>query len=311
MRIGIQNTKVLFIIRIASFVLLSIINAELFAQEVKVRAGFFEDSVIVGDVARFYLTASYPSKVNVLFPDSAFKFNPLEYESREYFATRTTNGISYDSVIYHLSVFEVDSLQQLLLPVFVVNENDCTQVLSAADTIILNTVVHDIKIDSIELGKLPLKESLAFHKMTSAFNYPVFFFVVASVLIVIAVAWFVFGKRVQKYFKMKRMIKAHQQFIHNFGREIGKVQASHTAVVTESTVAQWKKYMEQLERKPYTKLTSKEIQRIERNEGLGKILHRIDASIYGHQDITVSLFEELKAYAQERFNKKLEEVKNG
>jgi hypothetical protein len=96
-----------------------------------------------------------------------------------------------------------------------------------------------------------------------------------------------------------------------FAKEIMNVQSQHTPAVTEATVAHWKKYMEQLERKPYTKLTSKEIQRIERNEGLGNILHSIDASIYGHSTATTALFEDLKVFTQERFHQKLQEVKNG
>jgi hypothetical protein len=39
------------------------------AQEVEVRSGFFADSVTIGQPSGFYLSATYPSNANVLFPD--------------------------------------------------------------------------------------------------------------------------------------------------------------------------------------------------------------------------------------------------
>jgi hypothetical protein len=300
-----------FIVRITLLFLAWLVGASIQAQEVKVRGGFFEDSVHVGDVPRFYLTATYPSELNVLFPDSTFNYKPLEYETKQYFTTRTRDGISYDSVIYSLGVFELDSLQVLFLPVYLANEKDCTKFISNPDTLLFKTVIHDVKTDTLVLKKLPLKESIAFHPIDTMINYPVVSFVAGTILVVVALGWFLFGKRIRKHYRMKRLIKAHHAFIQVFTKEIGSVQSEHTPAVTEATVAHWKKYMEQLERKPYTKLTSKEIQRIESDENLGNILHSIDASIYGHSTATASLFENLKVFAQQRFHKKLEEVKNG
>ena len=83
-------------------------------QEVVVRGGFFLDSLSVGDETGFFLSATYPSNINVIFPDSTFDYHPFEFNRKRYFATQTTNGKSYDSVIYYLSTFEVDRLQQLI-----------------------------------------------------------------------------------------------------------------------------------------------------------------------------------------------------
>src|SRR5688572_4204833 len=118
------------------FLCLIFIFSQSTAQEkIEVRGGFFEDSIQVGRPARFYLTASYPSKINILFPDSTFGYAPLEFNKKEYFTTETNNGISYDSVIYHLNAFEIDSLQALGLPVFQINKSDCTLHVSNVDTI--------------------------------------------------------------------------------------------------------------------------------------------------------------------------------
>jgi hypothetical protein len=69
--------------------------------------------------------------------------------------------------------------------------------------------------------------------------------------------------------------------------------------------------MEQLESRPYTKLTSRETTQMENNEVLGKNLHSIDGAIYGHSTTVLEPLEDLRRYADQRFAKKLEEVKHG
>src|SRR5688500_16263838 len=93
-------------------------------QDVNVRGGFFLDSLRVGDQTGFYLTATYPSNLNIIFPDSTFNYHPFEFNKKRYFPTQTTDGKSYDSVIYYLSTFEVDRIQQLSLPVFQLNRSE-------------------------------------------------------------------------------------------------------------------------------------------------------------------------------------------
>jgi hypothetical protein len=135
--------------------------------------------------------------------------------------------------------------------------------------------------------------------------------VIGTVLIVVAALWFLFGKGVRRHYKIKRMIKAHQIFIAGFDQKITTVSQQYSPLSTEDTLVHWKRYLEQLERIPYTKLTSREIQRLEKDEQLGTTLHGIDEAIYGHNTQAAVLFESLKAFAQQRFNKKLEEVKHG
>ena len=42
------------------------------AQDITVRGGFFLDSLRVGDETGYYLSATYPSSLNIIFPDSTF-----------------------------------------------------------------------------------------------------------------------------------------------------------------------------------------------------------------------------------------------
>ena len=280
------------------------------AQDVIVRGGFFKDSLRVGDQTGFYLAAEYPTKLNILFPDSTFRFTPFEYENKRYFPTKTTKGRSYDSVIYYLSTFEVDSIQALSLPVFQLNPMDCTVFLSQRDTILLSELVKNLP-DTVTLKNLPLRMNVAYEDVPYLFNYLVAGIIVGVLLVIGGVVWIVFGKKIKRHYRLRRMQKAHQKFLEIFNLQVDSVKTAFSSVTTESALSQWKKYMEQLEARPYTKLTTKETLLIENNELLGRNLHAVDAAIYGHDTSVVESLESLRNFADRRFVQKLEEVKHG
>src|SRR5687768_12536023 len=88
------------------------------AQDIKVSGGFLKDSVQIGEPVAYFLSATYPQSLTVLFPDSTFSFKPFEYNRKRLSPTHTVGGVSHDSVVYYLSTFEVDKIQYLNLPVF-------------------------------------------------------------------------------------------------------------------------------------------------------------------------------------------------
>jgi hypothetical protein len=280
------------------------------AQEVEVRSGFFSDSVKIGEPSGFYLSASYPSTANVLFPDSAFNFAPFEFDRKKYFATETNDGRSYDSVVYYLSTFELDKIQTLSLPIFQLNPQDCTVFESKLDSVQLMLSATDIP-DTVSLKTLPLKMSLAYENVPYDFNYPVFFLALTVVLVAATIAWFVFGKKILRYLRLKRLLKAHRQFMKTFSSLIDGVSTTFSPASTENTMLFWRKYMEQLETKPFTKLTTTEMLRIHQDDVLDKNLHAIDSAIYGHNTSVVESLHRLKTYTDERFTNKLEELKRG
>jgi hypothetical protein len=280
------------------------------AQDVNVRSGFFLDSLKIGEPSGFYLTTTYPSNVNILYPDSSFNFFPFEFDHKKYFPTETTDGKSYDSVVYYLSTFELDEIQTLSLPIYQLNAKDCTAYESNRDSIRLILTATDIP-DTVSLQTLPLRESVAFENVPYGFNYPILIGVLSVLLVILALVWFFFGKKIRRYFRIKRMLKEHEQFANAFSSSIEKVSATFSPASTENTVSFWKKYMEQLEARPYTKLTTSELLRLQQDEALRKNLRAIDGAIYGHNTSVVDSLQGLKVYADERFNKKLEELKRG
>jgi hypothetical protein len=280
------------------------------AQEVKVTGRFLQDSVRLGQPVSFYLAAYYPATTTVLFPDSTFSFAPFEFQKKSFVPTSTKQGYSYDSVIYTLLTFEIDSLQFLHLPLFVVNEKDCVVVSSPIDTLLFSRLVKPLP-DSVQLAKVPLKTNTNYLKVSWLLNYPILLLFVGIVLVLLIAGWIIFGKRIKKYFRVKKLTKNHQAFVLQLSNATEKLQVNFSPQATESALLLWKKYLENLIGKPYTKFTTKEINELEKDERMILSLAAIDRMIYANQPDRIDHFVNLKSYSEDQFYKKLDEIKNG
>jgi hypothetical protein len=295
---------------IAIMIWVSCVNVTI-AQDVTVRGGFFLDSLHVGDETGFYISAQYPSNLNIVFPDSNFNYGPFEFINKEYFPTQTTSGQSYDSVIYYLSTFEIERLQMLSLPVFQLNNEDSTTYQTDIDTIALIELAKDLP-DTVTAQTVPLRQNTIHENVPKHFNYPVLIISLVALAVVAVIVWVLFGKKIRKHFKVKKMLKAHHRFLEVYDQQVETIKNAFSSTQTEHALSHWKKYMEQLESRPYTKLTSRETVRIENNnEVLGHNLYSIDGAIYGHNTRVVESLESLKQFADQRFGQKIEEVKHG
>ena len=298
-------------IRIFCVVLLFAACAVAIAQQpAQVRGSFFTDSASVGEIIPFALTATYPKTEQVLFPDSTFSFAPFEISTKKFFTTRTVGETSYDSAVYFLSTFEIDSIQSLRLPVFVLQEKDCIAVFSAVDHIGLRYRVTQ-SLDSISAEKLPLKISAAYQKVQWILNYP---FLLISILILaglLAAGWLVFGKRILKYLAIRKLHRNYEKFLERFNKSLETLGAEFSVKKAEGALFLWKGYMEELEAYPYTKSTSREILKKASDSKLDKALRSIDRGIYGGHDASVEPFRFLQTYSHLQFQKREDEVKNG
>lgn len=292
-----------------SLIVLISINTFAQAQEIKVNGYFSADSVKLGQPISFYLSARYPQSQTVLFPDSSYSFAPFEFQKKKITTTKTTNGISYDSVAYTLATFEIDRIQTLRLPVFIVHPKDCTVVYTNKDTVFFQALVKSLP-DSVQLEKLPLKTNTAYNPVSWLLNYPLLSIIIGILIALLAVGWIIFGKRIRKHFKLKRLNKEHQAFLQQFNSAIEK-NLSGTNTTAEAALVVWKKYLESLLSKPYTKLTSKEIIKAEKDVELAKALSRIDRTIYGNVPADDEPFSNLKSFSEQKFQTIIEELKNG
>lgn len=276
---------------------------------VDVRSRFQDDSVRIGEPIPFALTARYPKELNILFPDSSFSFAPFEFSSKKYFPTQTTGPISYDSVVYYLTTYEIDSLQKLSLPVFLVHPGDCTAVFSRSDTVYLKHTVANVP-DSVAAPQLPLKTQTSYLQVKWLFNYPLWLIIGGVLVILLIIGWLIFGKRIRHYLQIRKLKRYHRAFLTRYNDAIEQLKEGFSSPKAERALVVWKEYMESLEAKPYTKYTSKEILQIEKDEHLSGPLKNIDRMVYASQQLDPQSFSALKEYSQSRFNQKLEEVRH-
>jgi hypothetical protein len=295
--------------KIFFFVLMSFVVVSQ-AQDIRVNGGFLADSLQIGEQTAFYLAAHYPSDLNLLFPDSTADINPFELQKRVYFPTRTTNGISEDSAIYYLTTFEVDRIQSLSLPVYVVQPQDCTVFDSPRDSIQITQLVADVP-DSVSVDKLPLRMNAAYHNVDYQFNFWIALIACGLVVVIAVLIWIFFGKKIRVWLTSRRLRKRHLQFIQAYNESVRQLQTGFSPMTTETALSSWKKYMEQLEARPYTKLTTRETLQALKDDVLAKNLKSVDSAIYGHNTSVLESLEVLKGFADQRFSKKLEELKHG
>jgi len=281
------------------------------AQEIKVWGRFSSDSVQIGKPIEYYLSVHHPEHTNLLFPDSSFSFSPFEFQKKKITVTQTKNGVSVDSVIYFLATYEIDSLQRLKLPVFVVTGKDCTQVYSNTDTVYLKHLVKSIP-DSVALNQLPLKSNTHYLDVRWNLNYILLAIGSGLLFIIFILVWIIFGKRIKKYFKLRRLTKGYRIFLLQYEGLIDLLQKDFSVERAEQSLVVWKKYLETLTHIPYTKFTSKEIRSFERDETLGTSLSAIDRLIYGGLEENHRIpFDSLKDYVHRQYEKKKAEVANG
>lgn len=293
------------------FLCIWLVPACLNAQDVKLKSGFLQDSIRLGDPIEYYLVARYPSDLTVLFPDSTYKFAPFEFVSKKYFPTQTRQFESYDSAVYQFQTFEVLDVQYLSLPAFVVNPSDCTRYVPQRDSVFLKSMIREPIPDSLAAQDLPLKSNTLYNRVSFLFNYPVLVIVVGALFFISIIVWIVFGKKIKKYFRLRKLEKNHARFHDSFSLLLSQLKSHYAPDRTEEAVSLWKKYLEELERKPYTKLTTRETIRLEKDENLGESLHQLDMAIYGNNRAVLSPLEHLQQVARERLTRKIEEVKYG
>ncbi|MDN5202601.1 hypothetical protein QQ008_14530 [Fulvivirgaceae bacterium BMA10] len=275
------------------------------AQSIKPQGGFLQDSMKVGEEVTYTLSIKYPRELNVIFPDSLYNFSPFEFSKKAFFNTSSDSLFSYDSAVYTLSSFEIDKVQSLALPVFLLDKGDSAILAAEMDSIFLQELISQMP-DSVAL-----KENTGYRAVGFQFNYPYFIIGIVILAVLCLLVLLIFGKTIRKKIKIYRLKQSHKKFVTLFNNLLSGAQIS--ATTAESILIAWKKYMEGLERVPYTKLTTKEIIKRQPNDQLSVILKTIDRSIYGHGNLNEidPSFAELKDFADDSLMKKMEEINNG
>ncbi len=278
-----------------------------FAQTVIPKGGFNEDSVKIGEEFSYSLSVRYLNTKDIVFPDSLYDFRPFELNRKISFTTKSDSTFSYDSAVYFLSTFELDTFQTLELPIFMVTDGDSLVVRPGIDSIQLVHVVEEIP-DSIAL-----MANTSYSNVNLNFNYPYFIVGGVSLVLIGLILFFTFGKSIRRRILLYRLTKMHKKFMVRFNSEIIGAEGSDNTNTKpiEVLVSDWKDYMEKLNKQPFTKLTTKEIASIYTDNNLRKALSRIDKAIYGKslEEKLPDSFYYLRTTSEESYQLKIQGLK--
>ena len=104
--------------------------------------------------------------------------------------------------------------------------------------------------------------------------------------------------------------RSYRRFIKEFYVQLDHLRVQPQREGTHNIVHLWKTYLEHLEKRPYSKLTTAEICHIEENKYFQKPLQNLDRAMYGHSFSKEALpfVEELVEIARTRYAKKKENI---
>jgi len=267
---------------------------------------FMKDSVQIGEQVNYILTYRYPSGQDILFPDSSYNYFPFELIGKKYFATETDSTISLDSVVYTLATYEIDSIQFLSLPVYVLEDGDSLSYYAEPKKVVLQHMVSDIPSPLALQEEDPVPASV-----DKAFNYPYWLIATGVLAFIVGIVALVFGKGLLKRYRIYLLKKRHQRFSKQFLQRLGKLSGDKSVPEIERTLNFWKQYMEKLDKMPVTKMTTKEILRHYQEQTIRDILKSIDRCIYGGEQVNdvVKDYDQLLHFSRERMNNRIEEIK--
>jgi len=271
-------------------------------QQIKPKGIFLDDSIKIGEAVNYSLSVKYPRDWDIVFPDSNYNFSPFEINSKDYFFTYSDSLNSYDSAVFNLSTFEIDTIQYLKLPVFVLSNGDSNIVYTDLDSIILEHVVTQIP------DSLAFIDNTIYKDLNLAFNYPYLIVGVISFLFITGLILIFFGKDIKRKYLLYKLKKRHEKFIGDFQGIIAQNDLDF-----ENTLSTWKKYMEKLDKSPYTKFTTKEIIKTYKDKSLFAALRTIDKAIYGgvEENEIKKRFEDLLSFSDQLYRKRMENLKYG
>ena len=187
------------------------------AQEITVKGGFVEDSLLIGQDVNFWMAATYPPELEMVFPDSLYTFTPFEFSGKTYFPTEVIGGLAYDTTVYTIQSFGIDKVQYLKLPAVILNGTDSTVIETPLDSIFL-TELAPVVTDSTKL-----KTNLDYQAVDRQFNFPLMYYILAGLILLIIIALLIFGKRILKWMKLRRLRTQYEQFSEIFNEYIKKL----------------------------------------------------------------------------------------
>lgn len=285
---------------------LFIISFKSIGQEIKVEGNFIEDSIQIGNIVSYNLNVSYPNNIEVLLPDSNYNYSPFEYINKSYSSTINDSIYNYDEVNYKFTSFNLDSIQFLKLPVFIINSKDSLIMYSNTDSIFLMEFIKELS------DSLNVKSNTKFSFVGLAIDYTFITKITSFLILFLITFYLLFRKKINKYFKIRIAKKEYNTFINKIEKLNDEIQNDFKIEKIELFLLLWKRYNEKVSKYPYSSLTTSEIIHLGIVNDIKENLNSLDNTIYGNKKMNdfKKNFIMLKKHSTKIFNNKLKEINN-
>lgn len=283
-----------------------VLTFNLYGEEIAPSGSFISDSVKLGEPIKFSLSVHRSPKTQILFPDSGYNFSPFELIRKEYFATVTKNNRSFDSAVYILRTFTIQSDLLISLPIYLIHEGDSTAYYTPSDTVYLKQYLPGRPVS------MDLQDQAEFTPIEQSFNYPYVIAFISLFLLLALVLYFFYGKTIHQKYRLFKVRSDHNNFEKNYKRLQKEFLETKGSITIEQALSIWKAYLARLENKPIYTYTSTEIINLYNKEELKNGLTIIDRAIYGGviSDEAVKALATLKRFSNRRYHKRKREIQN-
>lgn len=224
-----------------------------FAQEVSVKGYFLKDSAMLGERVGYVLKATYPSSMDILFPDSAFNYGSMDYLSKQTFTSYTLDSLTLDSAVYYLSNFSLESVKSYRLPVFEVLRYD--SISHFPHEALLHLVLTISELPDV----LTFQENNAYQKIGQGFNYPMLVLILFVIIILVIGSYFLFGQKIREAWFVYLEKKKREKFLLQWQMAKDRLVHHPDLSSADELLGLWKSYMESLTGQPYREWTTTEI----------------------------------------------------
>jgi len=246
---------------------------------------FLSDSIQIGRPFQYALVYRHQPTEEVLFPDTALHFAPYQVRQVTIFPTTTTGTIpdivSRDSAVYTLISFETSPIQLLQVPIRIVNEADCTLIMTQPDTVFLRTSITASAADTTRAVSTTLATNTDLIQLRQQFNYPVLIAVVTGLSMLLGLLYLLFGRWISRKVRLYQLYLKQVRFQRDYNQLIRNLNAETATTTTSQAVSVWKEYLGQLEGQSFASLTTTEIAERMADERVVDALREADRVIYG------------------------------
>ena len=275
-------------------------------ENYRIEASFKEDSFRLGQLLHFHLNISYPKDRVAIIPDSAYNFSPFEYVTKTYITTQIDSLYAYDSIVYTLSSFEINSVQRLTVPLAFFKGKDTLKFNTATDSV-FNKRLINFNVNAT------LQEDTQLLSTIQKINYPYLIAGALVLLLTLLILYKLFGKIIIKRYRLIILNTTHKKFIKEYDVLASDFKKTADLRMIEQTLGVWKNYLTCLESRPINTFTTKELIGLYDQEELQSTLQSLDRNVYGgvaSKDSNDAL-QTIKRFTNRRFQIRRREITNG